>query len=154
MDYVSLQKRIITDISKSHYDWFYLGSRNKTIYVSEGHVIYLIPSSKFYLDKKALHSRIDLFEKHVFVTKKHLDSLYSIKDTSIRILTNTIKSRTIAKFQILNSNVYIYCDNSFLKYFGKNVTYKGLGARMPLYVYEDNKLVGIVCPIAPPEGEL
>ena len=47
-----------------------------------------------------------------------------------------------------NGNENIYVDESLIKYFDlENSTFKGRNRKSPIYIYEDEVMVGVVLPV-------
>ena len=47
----------------------------------------------------------------------------------------------------LGSNEPIYINKQLLKYYGKNMSFKVIDSKSPVFVYEKDTLVGIVLPV-------
>lgn len=121
---------------------FSYGLTEKSIWVSVNHYYFVvIPSALWYLDSEKVFS----------TTPINLDYFCKAKEDNVPIYeTGLIRTlpdgRKVKQFSSEKFDVYV--DEDFLKYFGKDVTeYQAINEKSLVYLYEYDRLVGIVSPV-------
>lgn len=104
---------------------------------SDGHYIAFVPKSDAYVK----------CERPVFNVKTVITDIYDhfIADYKYTITT---KYGNLARYDRVDGRGHAYIDVKYIKYFDKDAGYCIKDHRSPVHVYEDNILVGIICPVA------
>ena len=121
---------------------FSYGLTGKSIYVCVNHNYFVvIPSALWYLDSEKVFSTIPLNLDYFCKAEEGTVSIY--ETGLIRTLPD---GRKVKQFSSEKFDVYV--DEDILKYFGKDVTdYRAINEKSLVYLYEYDRLVGIVCPV-------
>ena len=64
----------------------------------------------------------------------------------------TTKFGNLAKYERADEQGCVYIDVKYTKYFSPNAEYMVAGRKDLVYVYENDELVGIICPVNVTEG--
>lgn len=136
--------KILTDLLKAV-------EKNKTFEINygydDGYVYYLpdkyrayrIRTDEFLVDiVKALPDKSPLMARKFFDDSTAEDAH---KTNEIRV----IDKRTVIK--IVNDNTHAWINTDYLKEFESDCTFKITGPKAPVYIYEQDELVGLVLPV-------
>lgn len=144
MNHVKIQ----VDIMK-WYENKRIGRRNKNIFngyqqddentfiVYNGSAIFIIPNNLVFLDLNKI------FDGEQMNVKNMID--YSKTDK----LSNSYLSKSIEKRKLrifYNHDQTIYADNDLFKYFDEEIEEKGTTIKEPIYIFEYNRLIGMLLP--------
>ena len=144
MDYIKIQNEIMKNNVKTSNNSKYFYHRNeKSIDITEGHFVIRIPDCMFYLNVEKAFSKPE--------SNLSIDALS--KDASP--IKDTYKSIPFEKTSLhvfeTSSGENIYVDEKLLSNFKPdkydNLTYCGISAKAPIFIYNDNELTGCICPV-------
>ena len=156
MNYQKLQSDLLKDLVKypdlkdhTKRSFQGIGRYKNNIAILSKYAIYIIPEEKFFLD----------YEKIVNHLKDFTTNIQDMLDVKYLKLKEAIKSdNTISqtKNRIVNifeaGEVEIYINKKLITYYDnkKGYTYKIIGPKDPLYIYDSyNDLIGCILPIHP-----
>lgn len=119
----------------------YFETNDKIFICPEGHFFVAIPKFRFYLDKKMVFKEQSPVNGEKVINADGLQTAIDTHTTqSINVYSEKMK---LHKFTIGDEAVFV--NEVRLKYFDlKNSTFKGTNRKSPIYIYEDEELVGIV----------
>lgn len=129
------------------YPWF--EDEHRIFICPQGHYFVVIPKILFYLDKDKIFNTTPINGK----TLLNQDNLEVATDTHIIQEAKVFdKKMKLHKFTVSDETVFL--DNDKLKYFDLEYsTFKGTNRKSPIYIYENEALVGMVLPVNYTEGE-
>ena len=100
-----------------------------------------IPKNQFYLDiEKVWGSQTPWNGQTLFDDARNARPA---EDTSEIRIDGKIKKH---RFVVSDEDVFV--NHDFLKYFDESPVFEGIGPKAPIFVYEFDKLVGVILPIA------
>lgn len=113
-------------------------NRPEWIGISEGHYICFIPKYSFFL-------KADDLPRHdtTYLMTDYEDGKLAQQDV-IKRANIDLKMRTCVKLK--NEDTFAWVDESRIKVFDKYATFYVIGPKKPVYVLENDELVGIVIP--------
>lgn len=94
---------------------------------------------------------------HVKCDRKfNFEQIIDKKERCHGIYTYTISAEpgNLARYERSDEQGCAYIDVKYTKYFSPNAEYMVAGRKDPVYVYENDELVGIICPVNISEGIL
>lgn len=102
----------------------------------DGHYIAFVPKNDAYVK----------CERPVFNVKTVITDIYDhfVADYEYTITT---QYGNLARFNRVDRRGYAYIDVKYIKYFDKDASYFVKDTITPVHVYEDHRLVGIICPV-------
>lgn len=106
----------------------------------DGHYIAFVPKSDAYVK----------CERNAFNVKTLITDIYD-HFISYYNYTITTKYGNLARYDRVDGKGHAYIDVKYIKYFDKDAGYCIKDCITPVHVYEDNLLVGIICPVRLPE---
>ena len=108
-------------------------------YLPDKYRAYRIHSDEFLVDMvKALPDKTPLMARKFFDDSNAEDA---IKTNELR----EINKVTVVK--IVGANSYAWINTAYLKEFEADCTFKITGPKAPVYIYEQDKLVGLILPV-------
>lgn len=111
-------------------------------YIPDGHKMFKIPKHEFLIDiPKVLPWKTPL---------DNVSRLMNDNNATLATKTNEIKVIANGKIQVVkieNSNSYAWVNVKYLEYFDDKVSYKIIDPKNPVFVYENDELVGLVLPV-------
>lgn len=138
MDYLKIQKKILEKIHKNPYCNIYVQEQGDNIcIVADLSIVYIIPKKVFYIDLKHC------------IKKKEIEKILCLEEqTKEAERTNYLRETdTCLLVKIANETTEVWVNREFLKDFGKNVEFKIIDNKNPVFVYVDKKLAGCVLPV-------
>ena len=102
----------------------------------DGHYIAFVPKSEAYV-----RCERNAFNINTVITDIHD---HFIADYKYTITTNYGK---LARYDRVDGREHAYINVKYTKYFDKDARYYIKDCRTPVHVYEDDLLVGIICPV-------
>lgn len=142
MNILKIQQELIKDVlnDKKSPDW-YIEIVNDEVLITEGHVIYIIPANEFMLHPDKLQ------EKGVKMI--NIDTmLKNYKEAQCAERTGKLlqlKNGTVIELKCGEELIYI--NPKLIKHFDKDCEFEGTTYKAPVYIYEENELVGVVSPV-------
>ena len=125
---------------------FYGADKEYTFYSPDGHRGYKIPSNRFLVDlEKALPNRAPVADFKKFLRDE--DSYPAYKTNEIRKINNPYGKKTIDVVKISNGDKYAWINEVYLKEFDVDCTFKISSPKSPVFIYEDDELVGLILPV-------
>lgn len=146
MNHIKLQQDILkakdAEDKRGKRSPFMYGLEENSVCICVNHCcVVVIPRVYWYLDNGKVFSTTPLKLDNMFKIKEDTVPVYDIG--LIRMLPD---GRKVREFKGDEFSVYLAEDN--LKYFGKDVTeYQAINEKSPVYLYEYNRLAGIVYPV-------
>jgi hypothetical protein len=142
---------INTAISKA----FYKGARIAlgcldeftTGITTDGVVMWFIPNEAFLFDKGKL---IKGDRSYLDVTSYVINNSYKDAVKTEKLVVRDKKTLVIFE----SGDIEVFVDSKLLKTFDKTATFKIKTPKDPVYIYESDKLVGLVMPSRPPKKEV
>lgn len=129
-----------------NYPWF--ETEDKIIICPEGHYIMAIWKGLFYLDKEKIFKGKAPFNGEYLINPDNLETAVDTHST----VTLTGLKKCLHKFTVGEESVFL--DENNLKYFDLNSsTFKGTNRKSPIYIYENEEMVGAVLPVNYMEAE-
>ena len=145
MNYLKVQQNLLKDVLSKKVKGYFFGvwEEKELVGISEYHVIWLIPRSKFVFDAEKLK---ELGVKELSSIKNMFSPGHYLQDDGIlsgdmRILDG----REAVKIEGKEGHVWV--NRAFLNEFDKDRTFKISKSIAPVYVYEKGELVGLILPI-------
>lgn len=148
--------KILTDIlkriEKGNTDKMIFGSEYGCTYFSpDGYKCYVISDEKFLIDLAKISNRepITDFRKKFFSLIDGSKDAYKTGE-----IVQDIDGKTkINRIRICNENTFVWINENHLKEFNDDCTFKISSPKNPVYVFENETLVGLVLPIYRKEFE-
>ena len=116
----------------------YMDKQNEKIYITDSYAVWIISEKDF------------IFDTNKFKTV-NIKSI--IDDVESKTLLNGIKTgeyhkdKSITSVIIKSEELSVQINEKYLKLFNENCTFKVVNDNTPVLVYENDELVGMVCPI-------
>lgn len=144
MNIVKIQQDLIKDcLNNKASNWFIFSYKSAIALLNKCQV-FIFPDRNFLLQESKLkaagvHSS-DTF-KNVIEQEVHAEPA---RKTGI---SKEFHGKDCMELNKLGSNELIYVNKQLLKYYGKNISFKVIDSKSPVFVYEKGSLVGIVLPV-------
>lgn len=144
MNIVKIQQDLIKDcLNNKASDWFIFSYKSAIALLNKCQV-FIFPDRNFLLQESKLkaagvHSS-DTF-KNVIEQEVHAESA---RKTGI---SKEFHGKDCMELNKLGSNESIYVNKQLLRYYDKNMSFKVINSKSPVFVYEKDSLVGIVLPV-------
>lgn len=144
MNVVKIQQDLIKDcLNNKASNWFIFSYKSAVVLLNKCQV-FIFPDKDFLLQESKLraagvHSS-DTF-KNVIEQEVHAEPA---RKTGI---SKEFHGKDCMELNKLGSNESIYVNKQLLKYYGKNMSFKVIDSKSPVFVYEKDTLVGIVLPV-------
>ena len=154
MKYIKFQQDLLKAVDERdgwkhklfNYLWF--ETDDKIFICPKGHYIIAILKDQFYMDKEKVFKNITPFNGKSFLNS---DNLQMATDTHTIVVSDVKAKMKLHKFVI--DDEVIYLDENNLKYFDlEDSTFKGTNRKNPIYIYENEELVGMVFPVMHKDG--
>ena len=120
------------------------GTLEDKVIIGNNTILYVIPKEECGIDL----TNVDCNNVNIIQESVLKGFINDDKYTSV-ILTNDIKvydKKTLKVFSKDDEKIYV--DDALLKYFDlKKSTFKGRNSKSPIYIYEDEIMVGLVLPV-------
>lgn len=130
-----------------NYPWF--ETDDKIFICPQGHYFIAILKVQFYMDKEKVFKNITPINGKSFLNH---DNLQMATDTHTIVVADVKAKMKLHKFVI--GDEVIFLDENNLKYFDlEDSTFKGTNRKNPIYIYENEELVGMVLPVIHKEEE-
>lgn len=124
--------------------WF--ETDDKIWVIPDGILAVGIPKSQFYLDKEKIFKNVQPLHSGEKMIRYSKDSNKAV-DTHM-ILKVKIKGKKCTLHKFTTEEESIYVDENLLKDFELDQShFTGINTRTPLYVWEDDEMVGVVLPV-------
>lgn len=143
MNYLKIQQNLLKAVDAKHksFNTYYCVTEDKVWVIPEGVWMMGIPKNLFYLDVDKIWKDIQPFKiETLFKDTWNLKS--AVDSKSIIQVTNKMN---LHKFVVDNEEVYI--NEKYLKFFDPDARFEGRNRKAPLYVYENDELVGLITPV-------
>lgn len=144
-----LLKAAVKKITTSkNFTWNIAYDENENIvYITDGHMVMNIPGNQFVLD-------VDMIAKvsgRALINASTFKSFYKQEsDAKAGVASNEMKKLdkiTVAKIRTEHEDKFAWLDTKYLKYFD-NISHFGvIDEKSPVFVYEDDQLVGVILPV-------
>ncbi len=144
MNIVKIQQDLIKDcLNNKASDWFIFSYKSAIALLNKCQV-FIFPDRNFLLQESKLkaagvHSS-DTF-KNVIEQEVHAEPA---RKTGI---SKEFHGKDCMELNKLGSNESIYVNKQLLRYYDKNMSFKVINSKSPVFVYEKDSLVGIVLPV-------
>lgn len=110
----------------------------------EGYWMIGIPKDQFYLNVDKIWKDFQPFKTETFL--KDTWDLKPAVDTNTTIQVTEFKKKlNLHKFVVDGEEVYI--QEKYLEFFDPDAHFEGRNSKAPLYVYENDELVGLILPV-------
>lgn len=156
MNYLKVQQNLLKMADArdgwKHKDFniYYFITEDKVWIIPKGQWIIGIPKNQFYLDIDKIWKDVKPLQGETFL--KSTRDLKPVVDTnSIVQVTIFQKKMNLHKFMVDDKTIYVKEER--LKFFDTDSHFEGSDSRSPLYVYENNELVGLILPVNYKEGD-
>ena len=124
-----------------NYPWF--ETDDKIFICPQGHYFIAILKVQFYMDKEKVFKNITPINGKSFLNP---DNLQMATDRHTIVVADVKAKMKLHKFVI--GDEVIFLDENNLKYFDlEDSTFKGTNRKNPIYIYENEELVGMVLPV-------
>lgn len=158
MNYIKLQQDIIKQVINKPTKRTFVGVAKYNVNFTDNIVIitehsaFFIPEDYFWLDYEKLSKELREFTSQNIESFLHADKQkYAIKTNESRTLDKayckTKKPITCSIFKIKDEDVKVFINDKLLTYFNGDNNYKAVSAKAPVYVYENETLVGFALPV-------
>ena len=129
-----------------NYPWF--ETDDKIFICPQGYYFIAILKVQFYMDKEKVFKNITPINGKSFLNP---DNLQMATDTHTIVVADVKAKMKLHKFVI--GDEVIFLDENNLKYFDlEDSTFKGTNRKNPIYIYENEEMVGMVLPVNYKEG--
>lgn len=120
---------------------YFITNDNKNIYLTDGYTIFIIPEEKNLVDL----NKINKFEINCLLPDYNSKKLLQVENIEI----DEIDKRKGNILKATCKDKVFYYRETLLKYFSKNYELYKMSSKpkSPIYVLEENQLVGLVLPI-------
>ena len=147
MNYLKLQTDILKawerENTRGKKSPFMYGLLDETVGITvDEHYIVMVPRCAFALDLKRVFEKQEPYDLTRFTDYHDTEPIY---DTGI--LRITADGRKVRVFSSSNDEIWI--DEKYFGYFGQDVTeYRGSAKNKPVFLFEEEVLVGMLLPVA------
>lgn len=150
MNYLKVQQNLLKAADArdgwKHKDFHvaYSVTDNRVWVCPEGCWMMGIPKDQFYLDVDKIWKDFQPFKTETFL--KDTWDLKPAVDTNTTIQVTEFKKKlNLHKFVVDGEEVYI--QEKYLEFFDPDAHFEGRNSKAPLYVYENDELVGLILPV-------
>lgn len=144
MKVINILTNLLKQICKDNVHNIIYGMDKDHVYITQDRcVAFKIPADKFLIDlSKALPKKIPIadFDKKFFYDR---DSEDAVKTNEIR----NISGGHVVK--IANNKTFAWVNEKYLKDFDKDCMFKIVAPKSPVFVYEEDEIVGLIMPVHP-----
>lgn len=142
---LKLQSDLIKNIKTSYSTWYY-AKIDDSYYISDGHIVHIIPDADCFLDfSKLFTSSSNRFYDQINSILKDIPKTFDLKNLKMTVEHDYMKS--VAKvFYNEHDNKYITIAVDRLKGLSDK-KFKGTDEKSPVFIYDNDTLICIVMPI-------
>lgn len=142
MNIISAQVEVLKEALKKKNTVIY-GVLLDNVIIGNGSVLYIIPKKKCGVDLTNIDGNVNIVPE---TTLKNIINDNQYENITLMDYKKVAGNKTLRVFRKGDENIYV--DESLIKYFDlKNSTFKGHNSKSPIYIYEDDNMVGLVLPI-------
>lgn len=142
MNVTNIMIELLKEAKKDKLNKYFIKENGEAVYLSEAHYIYKIRRDDFLLDVNKL---IEKGIKRSFSIEKYFTPTDTREAKKTGYTKELEKIGKLVEFECEEN--FIYIDERFLKNYDKNATFKGTNGKSPLYVLENDEVVGLILPI-------
>mgnify|MGYP003471729811 CR=1 FL=1 len=145
MNVVKLQAELLKDVfNKKGGKWFISeNNMEETVTLMASHQMWFIPKNNFIFDIKTLN---DLDVRNTNIVNGMLEKYKDTKPLEKTFNKRVYYDKTL--IELKSGDDLIYVDEKLLKLYDKSVTFAGTKPKEPVYLLEDDILVGLVLPVS------
>lgn len=155
MNYVKIQQDLIKEIIKKPASRTFVRvgkfsmSDDKYIFICTAFVGLFIPERYFYLDYEKLITELGEMAQSTIegFVKTNLYNAYKTDEVRMMPQNRTGKLKPCTFYRVSGEEDKVLIDNNLMKYFDGKNSYKGTTRKAPIFVYENDELVGFALPI-------
>lgn len=137
-----IQRELLKKLTKGETERIAIQESEQLIYITLNyHSVVIIPKKEFFIDitKTPKIIKSNVFDSFIKLQSK-ATAAYKTKEAKL------ISDKIIAT-KITDGTIDVWLDVDLLKDFGTDVSFKIIDSKTPVFVYENENLVGIVLPI-------
>lgn len=144
MNVVKIQQDLIKDcLNNKASNWFIFSYKSAVVLLNKCQV-FIFPDKDFLLQESKLRAA----GVHSSDTFKNVIDQGAYAETARKTgISMEFHGKDCMELNKLGSNEPIYINKQLLKYYGKNMSFKVIDSKSPVFVYEKDTLVGIVLPV-------
>lgn len=144
MNIVKIQQDLIKDcLNNKASDWFIFSYKSAVVLLNKCQV-FVFPDKDFLLQESKLKAA-GVHSSDTF--KNVIDQGVYAEPARKTGISMEFHGKDCMELNKLGSNEPIYINKQLLKYYGKNISFKMIDSKSPVFVYEKDILVGIVLPV-------
>ena len=145
MNIVKLQQDIIKDLLNNKRGEWFIQIKDSEVYILTRFQVFILSSKEFVLDIDKLgFSNTNIAES---LLKSADDAKPAIKTDIIKSVVSQGKVVNCQELKRVDNGEIAYVNQSLLKVYDKNCDFEVINAKSPVFVYENDILVGVVLPI-------
>lgn len=144
MNVVKIQQDLIKDcLNNKASNWFIFSYKSAVVLLNKCQV-FIFPDKDFLLQESKLRAA-GVHSSDTF--KNVIDQGAYAEPARKTGISMEFHGKDCMELNKLGSNEPIYINKQLLKYYGKNMSFKVIDSKSPVFVYEKDTLVGIVLPV-------
>lgn len=144
MNIAKIQQDLIKDcLNNKASDWFIFSYKSAVVLLNKCQV-FIFPDKDFLLQESKLKAA-GVHSSDTF--KNVIDQRVYAEPARKTGISMEFRGKDCMELNKLGSNEPIYINKQLLKYYGKNISFKVIDSKSPVFVYEKDTLVGIVLPV-------
>lgn len=144
MNIAKIQQDLIKDcLNNKASDWFIFSYKSAVVLLNKCQV-FIFPDKDFLLQESKLRAA-GVHSSDTF--KNVIDQGAYAEPARKTGISMEFHGKDCMELNKLGSNEPIYINKQLLKYYGKNMSFKVIDSKSPVFVYEKDTLVGIVLPV-------
>lgn len=144
MNIAKIQQDLIKDcLNNKASDWFIFSYKSAVVLLNKCQV-FIFPDKDFLLQESKLKAA-GVHSSNTF--KNVIDQGVYAEPARKTGISMEFHGKDCMELNKLGSNEPIYINKQLLKYYGKNISFKVIDSKSPVFVYEKDTLVGIVLPV-------
>ena len=144
MNVVKIQQDLIKDcLNNKASNWFIFSYKSAVVLLNKCQV-FIFPDKDFLLQE----SKLRVAGVHSSDTFKNVIDQGAYAEPARKTgISMEFHGKDCMELNKLGSDEPIYINKQLLKYYGKNMSFKVIDSKSPVFVYEKDTLVGIVLPV-------
>lgn len=144
MNVVKIQQDLIKDcLNNKASNWFIFSYKSAVVLLNKCQV-FIFPDKDFLLQESKLRAA-GVHSSDTF--KNVIDQGAYAEPARKTGISMEFHGKDCMELNKLGSNEPIYINKQLLKYYGKNISFKVIDSKSPVFVYEKDTLIGIVLPV-------
>ena len=152
MNYLKLQQDLIKELvnEPNKKQFIRIGRIDGNVAILTEYSVFIVPNDKFLLDYEKIKNKLMEMEEHTIRNFIPNDLVDVVKTNDIKVIAGQrLNSKSVhCNKYLIDNKTPLYVNEKLLKYFDDDENeYKGTNDKAPLFIYEDDMLVGFVLPV-------